>query len=226
MLPGRKSSFRAGFRQDSNRETLKNGPPAGRRQAFGPILKIIRLESIRNPIRKPDFRRGSICVKTSVFARGVLQCWGLSSPKVELRSQRPLDTLRSRVGRPSANSREHLSVRLDACRMHDFGHNIRQWGNPINNLIWGRGDPSNNRISFLFNGLLRPQSLLFTGFPRYRMLWVARDKRVPGLSIGPQNGFFLPRLPTSGPGRGEVPPRGREFPHISRLIFSRAQAGR
>ncbi len=30
VLPGRKSVFRARFQPDSNRESLKNGPPAGR----------------------------------------------------------------------------------------------------------------------------------------------------------------------------------------------------
>ena len=63
MLPGRKSGFRAGFRPDSNRESLKIGPPAGRRPAGGPILTASRLESGRNPARKPDFRRGSIIVQ-------------------------------------------------------------------------------------------------------------------------------------------------------------------
>jgi hypothetical protein len=29
VLPGRKSGFRAGFRPDSSRESLKIGPPAG-----------------------------------------------------------------------------------------------------------------------------------------------------------------------------------------------------
>ncbi len=33
LLPGRKSSFRVRFRQDSNRESIKIGPPAGRRLA-------------------------------------------------------------------------------------------------------------------------------------------------------------------------------------------------
>ena len=33
VLPSRKSGFRAGFRPDSNRESLKSSPPAGRRPA-------------------------------------------------------------------------------------------------------------------------------------------------------------------------------------------------
>ncbi len=38
VLRGRKSGFRAGFRPDSNRESLKIGPPAGRKPAGGPNL--------------------------------------------------------------------------------------------------------------------------------------------------------------------------------------------
>ncbi len=37
VLPGRKSVFRAGFRPDSSRESLKIDPPAGLRLAGGPI---------------------------------------------------------------------------------------------------------------------------------------------------------------------------------------------
>jgi hypothetical protein len=58
MLPRRKSNFRGAFRLDSNIENLKIGPPAGRRPAGGPTLKLSRLESGRNPALKPDFRRG------------------------------------------------------------------------------------------------------------------------------------------------------------------------
>ena len=47
-LPGRKSGFRAGFRPDSIRESLKLGPPVGLRQAGGPIFIFVRLESGRN----------------------------------------------------------------------------------------------------------------------------------------------------------------------------------
>ncbi len=57
VLPGRKSVFRAGCRPDSNRKSFKIGPPAGRRPA--PIVKLSRLESGRNPARKPDFWPGS-----------------------------------------------------------------------------------------------------------------------------------------------------------------------
>jgi hypothetical protein len=55
VFPGRKSGFRAGFRPDASRESLNIGPPAGLR-----ILMRPRLESDRNPARKPDFRPGSI----------------------------------------------------------------------------------------------------------------------------------------------------------------------
>jgi hypothetical protein len=51
--------FRAGNRvsgPDSNRENIKIGPPAG---LGGPILKLSRLVSGRNPARKPNFRAGS-----------------------------------------------------------------------------------------------------------------------------------------------------------------------
>jgi hypothetical protein len=53
VLPGQKSSFQAGSRPDS--ADLKIGPPAVRRPAGVPILKLSRLESGRNPARKPDF---------------------------------------------------------------------------------------------------------------------------------------------------------------------------
>ncbi len=57
-LPGRKSGFRAGFRPDSRRESLKIGHPAYRRPAVGLVLKFFRFESGRNPARKPDIRPG------------------------------------------------------------------------------------------------------------------------------------------------------------------------
>ncbi len=57
MLRSQKSSFRAGFRPDSNRTNIKFGPSgrpkAGRRADF----ETHRIESDRNPARKPDFRR-------------------------------------------------------------------------------------------------------------------------------------------------------------------------
>ena len=59
VLPGRKSGFRAGFRPDSIRESIEISPSAGRRPAGGLILMLSRLESGRNPARKPDFRPGS-----------------------------------------------------------------------------------------------------------------------------------------------------------------------
>ncbi len=53
VLSGRKSGFRAGFRPDSSRESLKIGPPAG-----GPILRLSQLESGRikpgSPISNPE----------------------------------------------------------------------------------------------------------------------------------------------------------------------------
>ncbi len=55
VLPGQKSGLRAGSRRDSNRENLKNGPPAGRRPAGGAILRLSRLGSGRHPARKSDF---------------------------------------------------------------------------------------------------------------------------------------------------------------------------
>ena len=54
LLPGRKSGFRAGFKPDSNRESVKIGPPAGRRPAGLPMLRLSLLESGRNPARKPS----------------------------------------------------------------------------------------------------------------------------------------------------------------------------
>ena len=49
--PGRNLGFRAGYRPASSRESVKIGPPAGRRPAGGLILKLSRLESGRNPAR-------------------------------------------------------------------------------------------------------------------------------------------------------------------------------
>jgi hypothetical protein len=69
LLPGQKSVFRTGFRPDSNRKNFKSGPPAGRKPTGGPILTFSRLESGRNPSRKPDFRPGS------TIAEQRLPCW-------------------------------------------------------------------------------------------------------------------------------------------------------
>ncbi len=55
-LPSRKSGFRAGFWPDSSRGNLKINPPAGLRPAGGPILRLSRLASGRNPARESDFR--------------------------------------------------------------------------------------------------------------------------------------------------------------------------
>ena len=66
VLPGRKSSFRAGFRPDSSRESIDIGPPAGFRPAGGPIFGLSRLESGRNPTRKVDFRPGSTVAQVMV----------------------------------------------------------------------------------------------------------------------------------------------------------------
>ncbi len=59
VLPGRKSSFRAGFRPDSSRESLQIGPLASLRPAGELILELSRPESGRSAARKPDFRAGS-----------------------------------------------------------------------------------------------------------------------------------------------------------------------
>ncbi len=45
LLPGWKSGFRAGFHQDSGRENIKIGSPAGLWPAAGPILMFAHLES-------------------------------------------------------------------------------------------------------------------------------------------------------------------------------------
>ncbi len=60
MFPGRKSVFRAGCRSDSNRESFKIGPPAGRRPAGGPIVRLCLFESGLNPAQKTDFRPGAL----------------------------------------------------------------------------------------------------------------------------------------------------------------------
>ena len=41
VLPGQKSGFRAGFRPDSNRESIKIGPPAGLRPGGGAIFEAL-----------------------------------------------------------------------------------------------------------------------------------------------------------------------------------------
>ncbi len=51
--PSQESGFRVGFRPDSSREDFQIGTP-------GPMLRISRLESGRNPARKADLRPGSI----------------------------------------------------------------------------------------------------------------------------------------------------------------------
>ncbi len=48
MLPGRKSCIRAAFRPDSNRERDKIGPPACRRLAGEPMLRLFRRAKYRN----------------------------------------------------------------------------------------------------------------------------------------------------------------------------------
>ncbi len=65
VLPGRKSGCRAGCRPDSSRGSLKIGPSASLRPAGGQILRFFRIESGRNPARKPDFRPGSSTVRSS-----------------------------------------------------------------------------------------------------------------------------------------------------------------
>ncbi len=64
MLPGRKPSFWAGFRPDANREIFKIGRSSNSalrpacRPAGGPNFRLPRLESDRNPARKPDSQEG------------------------------------------------------------------------------------------------------------------------------------------------------------------------
>ncbi len=58
MLPGWKSDFRGGFEPHSNQENTEIGPPARLRPAGGPMLRLSRLESGRNPARRTDFRLG------------------------------------------------------------------------------------------------------------------------------------------------------------------------
>ncbi len=58
VLPGRTSGFRAEFRPDSSRESLRFSPPAGLRPAGGPILRLSRFDpaEIRpgRPISGPE----------------------------------------------------------------------------------------------------------------------------------------------------------------------------
>ena len=49
VLPGRRSGFQAGSQADYNNKNIKIGPPAGLWPAGGPMSKISRLESGRNP---------------------------------------------------------------------------------------------------------------------------------------------------------------------------------
>ncbi len=67
VLPGRKFGFRTGFRPPSSWESPEIGPSGGRRPAGGPFVRIARLESGRNPARKPDLRPGSIIVQHRVL---------------------------------------------------------------------------------------------------------------------------------------------------------------
>ncbi len=54
VFPGRKSGFRAAFRQDSSWERPKLGSPAGLRPAGRPIMRFYRLESgLIRPGRPP-----------------------------------------------------------------------------------------------------------------------------------------------------------------------------
>ncbi len=65
VLLGLQSSFRAGFRPDSDGEDVSMDSPAGLRPAGVPILMISQLESGRDPVWKPDFRPGSIMTSLS-----------------------------------------------------------------------------------------------------------------------------------------------------------------
>ncbi len=60
LLPGRRPGFRAGFRPDSNQESLKIGPPGGLRPAGGPNFRLSLVEpaEIRpgSPISGPEPR--------------------------------------------------------------------------------------------------------------------------------------------------------------------------
>ncbi len=55
-------SFRGRFRPYSSRESFKIGPPAGPGPAGGPFLRLSRLDSGRNPARKPSPARKHYCV--------------------------------------------------------------------------------------------------------------------------------------------------------------------
>ncbi len=88
MLPGRKSGFRAGFRSDSNRESLKIASPAGHLplafgQQEGRFGKLTRLEYGRNPARKPDFRPGSNIGQPKIELSAVTWTSNRSSPSYE-----------------------------------------------------------------------------------------------------------------------------------------------
>jgi hypothetical protein len=60
LFPGRTTGFRAGFRPDSDRENMKNGPSAGRRPAGGLSLRLSRpnplldrSETLDSPLGQP-----------------------------------------------------------------------------------------------------------------------------------------------------------------------------
>ncbi len=58
MLPGGKSAFRAGFGPDCYRESLKIGPPAGRRPA-GKLISVFSRQQFGRPgsiVAWEDFR--------------------------------------------------------------------------------------------------------------------------------------------------------------------------
>ncbi len=66
VLPGRKSGFRSGFRPDFDRGSFKIGSPTSPRPAGGPILRLPRLESGRNPVWKPDLMPGKVIAQHRV----------------------------------------------------------------------------------------------------------------------------------------------------------------
>ncbi len=93
-VPGRKSACRAAFRPDSNRESIKIGPPVGRRPARGPSLRFSRLESAET--------------KTKSSFSNLATMWGHPPPPPYAREKVKIRLLRGRSDFDVLKNRQNL----------------------------------------------------------------------------------------------------------------------